>query len=65
MTTDGNPWFAVESKITDKNVSPNLLCFKEKLNIPFLYQVVQTSGIDRFTKGVRIISADRFLAGLI
>lgn len=65
VTIDGNPWFALESKVSDTNVSPDLLYFKEKLKIPFLYQVVKTSEIDRFSKGVRIVSADRFLAGLI
>jgi len=38
---------------------------KEKLNIPYCYQVVKKSGVDRLINGIRIVSADRFLCGLI
>jgi predicted AAA+ superfamily ATPase len=65
VTINNRPWFAVEVKLTDTNVSRNLLYFKNKINIPFLYQVVKPSGVDSFTNGVRVVSADRFLAGLI
>jgi predicted AAA+ superfamily ATPase len=65
VTIDKKPWFAVEVKLTDTNVSRNLLYFKDKLNIPFSYQVVKPSGVDSFKNGVRVVSADRFLAGLI
>lgn len=58
-------WFAVEAKMNDTNVSPHLFYFKEKLNIPFCYQIVKKGDVDSFIKGVRIVSADRFLAGLI
>ena len=65
VTIDNNPWFAVEAKINDINASPHLYYFKEKLKIPYSYQIVKQNGIDRFINGVRIVSADRFLAGLI
>jgi predicted AAA+ superfamily ATPase len=65
VTIDKKPWFAVEAKINDINPSPHLYYFRGKLKIPLLYQVVRQVGIDRFTNGVRIVSADRFLAGLI
>lgn len=65
VTVDKKPWFAVEVKLNNTDVSRNLLYFKNKVGIPFLYQVVKPSGIDSFTNGVRIVSADRFLAGLI
>ncbi len=64
VTVDGIPWFAVEVKLADTNISNALYYFKEKLKIPYCYQVVQTSGVDLFTNGVRVISADRFLLGL-
>ncbi|MBW2167275.1 MAG: hypothetical protein JRG74_14680 [Deltaproteobacteria bacterium] len=35
------------------------------LNIPYSYQVVKKSGVDRLINGIRIVSADRFLCGLI
>lgn len=65
VTIDEKPWFSVEAKINDLTVSPHLHYFKEKLNIAHSYQVVKKSGIDRFIKQIRVISADRFLSGLI
>jgi predicted AAA+ superfamily ATPase len=65
VTIDKKPWFAVEAKIKDVNASPHLFYFKDKLKIPFCYQVVKQNGVDRFTNGVRVVSANKFLAGLI
>jgi len=65
VTVDKKPWFAVEAKIKDVNASPHLFYFKEKLKIPFSYQVVKQNGVDIFTNGVRIVSASSFLSGLI
>jgi predicted AAA+ superfamily ATPase len=65
VTIDKTPWFAVEAKINDVNPSPHLYYFKDKLKIPFSYQVVKQNGIDTFNKGVRVVSANRFLAALI
>ena len=65
VTIDQKPWFAVEAKSNDINPSPHLNYFAERLKISFLYQVVKRDGIDSFIKGVRIVSADRFLGGLI
>jgi hypothetical protein len=38
---------------------------KKKLNIPYCYQLIKKSGVDRLINGIRIVSADRFLCGLI
>ncbi|MBI5409846.1 MAG: ATP-binding protein [Nitrospirae bacterium] len=65
VTIDGKPWFAVEAKINDASLSPHLTYFREKLAIPFVYQVVKKTGIDRLEKQARIISAGKFLSGLI
>jgi len=65
VNVDGKPWFSVEAKTNDTDISPSLRYFREKLHIPFSYQVVKKSGIDRLTKGIRVVSADRFLSGLI
>jgi len=46
VTVDERPWFAVEAKIADQSLSPSLLYFKLRLNIPFVYQVVQAAGVD-------------------
>ena len=65
VTIDKKPWFAVEAKSNDTNPSAHLYYFAEKLKITYLYQVVKRDGVDSFIKGIRIVSADRFLAGLI
>ena len=65
VTVKGKPWFAVEAKLNNERLSPHLLYFKDRLNIPFCYQVVKTAGVDRLEKGVRIISAGKFLGGVV
>ena len=62
---DAKPWFAVEAKLNDASLSPHLLYFRERLSIPYAYQVVKKNAIDRLEKGVRILSAGKLLAGLI
>lgn len=59
------PWFAVEVKQSDTDLHSPLLYFGEKLKIPFLYQVVEAPGVDFLKEGVRVISAEKFLAGLV
>lgn len=65
VTIDGKPWFAVEVKLNDTTLSPQLLYFKERIDIPYVYQVVKKAGVDRIEKGARIISAGKFLSGLV
>lgn len=65
VTVDNKPWFSVEVKLKDTTVSKHLFYFKEKLSIPFSYQVVYEEGIDFIKDGVRVISASKFLTGLI
>jgi predicted AAA+ superfamily ATPase len=65
VTADKKPWLAVEVKLSDTTVSPALYYFKERLNIPYLFQVVNLPGIDRLINGIRVISASRFLPALV
>jgi predicted AAA+ superfamily ATPase len=65
VTIGGKPWFAVEVKLNDTSLSPHLLYFKERLSIPHVYQVVKKTAVDRIEKGTRLISAGKFLSGLI
>lgn len=66
VTIAGKPWFAVEAKLSDTDISKNLLYYNERLKIPYSYQVIKKPGVDIFTSSkVRIISADKFLAALI
>lgn len=65
MLVDERPWFAVEAKLSDTEPASNLRYFGERLRIPRLYQVVRKPGVNLRSGQVRIVSADRFLAGLI
>jgi len=64
ISIDKKPWSAVEVKLNDTQIAKPLHYFKDKLDIPFCYQVVQKSGVDIFSNGIRVVSADRFLLGL-
>ncbi len=65
VTIDKKPWFAVEAKLTESEVSKSLLYFKERLKIPYVYQVLRESGLNRYVNNVHIISADCFLSSII
>lgn len=65
VTHDRTPWFAVEVKQSDTAPSKQLRYFVEKLSIPFAYQVVAEHGIDFTKDGVRVMSGDVFLGGLV
>lgn len=65
VSVDGKPWFSVEVKLSEEAAAPGLAYFREKLNIPFNYQVVGKPGVDKLAGGLRIISADRFLGALV
>lgn len=65
VTLDRKPWFAVEVKRDEQKPSKHLRYFATRLSIPYLYQVILTSGIYIQNKNVTVVSADRFLAGLV
>lgn len=65
VSIDNKPWFAVEAKLNDSVPSPNLFYFKERLNIPFTFQVIKKTDTDIMKNDVRVISADKFLTGLV
>lgn len=65
VTIDKKPWMAVEVKNSDTEISKNMAYFGKKLAIPFQYQVVNLENIDFIQDDIRVISADKFLSGLI
>ncbi|MEA3307568.1 MAG: AAA family ATPase [Elusimicrobiota bacterium] len=65
IEVEGKPWFSIEIKLNEENISPNFKYFISKLNIPFNFQVVKKKNIDKLKNGVRVISADKFLTALI
>ena len=65
VTIDGKPWMAIEAKLSDEDISKPLFYYRDALKIPFSYQVVKKFGVHKLTRGVHIVSADRFLAGMV
>ena len=65
VTNDGKPWFAVEVKSSAKDISKSLTYFGNKLDIPFLYQIVDERNIDIRKDKIRILSMEKFLLSLV
>jgi predicted AAA+ superfamily ATPase len=65
VTSGRAPWFAVEVKLTETAVDPPLVYFRDRLKIPFVYQVVQQGTRDLMQNGVRCLPAATFLSALI
>ncbi len=59
------PWLAVEVKLTSTQIDPALVYFRERLGIPWTYQVVLESERDFVQDGVRCLPAHRFLGALV
>ena len=56
---------AVEVKLSETRVDPALRHFRERLAIPFAYQVTLEGTRDFVERGVRVLPASRFLAALV
>lgn len=65
ITVDGNPWFCVEAKLTDEQPSASIHYFRDRLKIPFCFQVVRKANVDMIKDNIRILSVDKFLSALI
>jgi hypothetical protein len=65
VAIDNKPWFCVETKRAHRDIPASLSYFQTKLKIPFCYLVVREPGIDRLKDKIRIISAHKFLSGLV
>ena len=64
VTLDRKPWFAVETKLNETRIDPALRYFRDRLEIPFAYQVVRDSTRDFVEGGIRCVPAASFLAAL-
>ena len=62
---DRKPWFAVEAKVSETAIDPNLAYFRDRLKIPWTYQVVLDGARDFIQDGVRCLPARQFLTALI
>lgn len=64
VTVGQTPWMAVEVKLASTRIDPALVYFRERLAIPWVYQVVLEGDRDFVQDGVRCVPAHRFLAAL-
>ena len=65
VTIDQKPWFAVEAKLTDTRLDSSHHHYRERLQIPYAYQVVLEGQRDFLENGVRCLPAAQFLTALV
>jgi hypothetical protein len=64
VTLKGRPWMAIEVKVSETAVDPSLVYFRDRLRIPYAYQVVPEARRDLVDQGVRVVPAHAFLGAL-
>jgi hypothetical protein len=65
VTLDRRPWFAVEAKVAQAAIDPSLRYFRDRLRIPWVYQVTLDGRDDVIEDGVRCVPARTFFGGLV
>jgi hypothetical protein len=65
VTANRKPWFAVEAKIRADRADQSLLYFRDRMKIPWCYQISLDEGRDLLDNGVRCLPAAKFLASLV
>ncbi|MFH1771821.1 MAG: ATP-binding protein [Candidatus Omnitrophota bacterium] len=65
VSVDKKPWFCVEVKSVFKKVPASLRYFGSRLKVPFVFEVIKEENIDFIKENTRIISASKFLSGLV
>lgn len=65
VSVDGELWMAIEVKSSDGEISQPLSYFKKKTGVKFAYQLIDKTGIDVMKGGVRVMSVEKFLSGLM
>ena len=56
VTLDKRPWFAVEVKLSEVEASPHLKTIKDKLHIPYIYQVIKKPALMSM---IRVLGSSR------
>ena len=65
VTLDRKPWFAVEAKLSATTIEPSLRYFRDRLRIPWVYQVVLEGKRDFVQNDIRCVPARQFLGALV
>ncbi|MBI1870995.1 MAG: ATP-binding protein [Chlamydiae bacterium] len=61
ITREGKPWFLVEAKLAESQISQNLRFFSNHLGVPGI-QIVLKEGLYRRENNILLVSANRWLA---
>ena len=64
LVKNNEPWFLVESKLSDTKISPSLEYFCNRLNVPGVQLVLQDN-INKRVGDISVISADTWLMNLL
>jgi hypothetical protein len=65
VTIDRRPWFAVEAKLSATTIEPSLIFFRDRLRIPWVYQVVLEGKRDFVQNDIRCVPARQILGALV
>jgi len=65
VTHRARPWFAVEVKLAGTRVDPALVYFRDRLAIPWAYQITLEGDRDFVENGIRVLPARVFLSALV
>ena len=65
VTIGRKPWFAVEAKLSETRIEPSLGYFRDRVKVPWVYQVVLEGSRDFVQAGIRCLPARQFLAALV
>jgi hypothetical protein len=65
ITLDRKPWVAVEAKLSASEIDRSLLYFRDRLKIPYVYQVVLEGDRDFVQHDARCLPARKFLNALV
>jgi predicted AAA+ superfamily ATPase len=65
VTERNRPQALIECKLGEEKPAPSLLKLGAQLGRLPLLQLIKKQGVDRLRQNVRVVSADRFLAGLM
>jgi len=65
VTVKNEPWFCVEVKNSIEKNLTSLKYYGRGLKIPYKYQVVNVRDVDYIKDGVRVMSVEKFLTGLV
>lgn len=65
VSVGGELWMAIEVKSSDGKISTPLSYFKKKTGIKFAYQLIDKRDVDVIKDGIRVMSVEKFLSGLV